>query len=157
MLTTALWGVSYPLIKEMIVIYPPCTLAALRLVFALAVLVPILLLQGRRPRITRTAILLGSSGVAAYQVLQNTGMRDVSAGETVIVLYGATAVLTILLGWCVLGERCSILTGLALVASMAGVTLVVISPDQRNGLDFPIVGTGLILLSALTWAIYAVI
>ena len=112
-LTTALWGLSMPLTKSLMEVYQPCTLAVLRLAIALAVLLPVLFLQGKRPLITRESIVLGATGVALFQILQNTGMQSVSAGGSVIVLYGGVVMMTAILGRCVLGEQCSWRTALA--------------------------------------------
>ncbi|HET9658949.1 MAG TPA: DMT family transporter [Thermomicrobiales bacterium] len=153
--TAALWGASTPLVKQLVDTVPPCTLAAMRLAIALAVLLPVLALQGRRPRVGWTEVLLGLTGVAASQVLQNLGMAHMPAGPAVIVLLAGTVVLTTGLGWAVLGERCSLPVMLAMVGCAAGVALVAVAGG--GALAFPIEGMLLILGSAGAWAIYAVL
>jgi drug/metabolite transporter (DMT)-like permease len=153
--TAALWGASTPLVKQLVDTVPPCTLAAMRLAIALAVLLPVLALQGRLPRVGWTSVLLGLTGVAASQVLQNLGMAHMPAGPAVIVLLAGTVVLTTGLGWAVLGERCSLPVMLAMVGCAAGVALVAVAGG--GALAFPIEGMLLILGSAGAWAIYAVL
>src|SRR5215204_3649872 len=75
----AMWGLSMPLAKSLVDVYEPCTLGALRLVIALGVLLPILLMQGKRPLISRETLFLGVTGVTLVQIFQNTGLQSVSA------------------------------------------------------------------------------
>src|SRR5215218_1262057 len=117
----ALWGSSAPMVKQLIDTFPPCTLAALRLGIAVAVLLPVLLVQRRRPRFNREAVALGLSGVAAFQLLQNFGMERMPAGTAVVTVLGASVVLSALLGWVVLGERCSMPMMLAMTGCGIGV------------------------------------
>ncbi len=156
-LTTALWGLSYPLTKDLVAVYPPGQLAALRLAIALGVLLPVLLWQGRRPVFSRCSIALGLTGVAMYQLLQNTGMQSVSAGGSVIVLYGAIVILSALLGRCVLGEACSKLVLGALAISAAGVGLVANQSTGDAEVGWPVVGVALLVAAAGAFAVYAVI
>lgn len=153
--TTALWGVSYPLIKQLVDTIPPCTLAVLRLAIALAVLIPVLLVQGRRPRIGRAALWLGLTGVGAFQLLQNYGMAQMPAGTAVIVLFGSSVALTTGLGRVVLGEPCSTAMAMALLGCLAGVGLV--ARETGGGTTFPLTGLLLIVAAALAFSIYAVL
>jgi drug/metabolite transporter (DMT)-like permease len=153
--TAALWGASTPLVKQLVETVPPCTLAAMRLVIALAVLLPVLMVQGRRLRLSRTSILLGLTGVAAAQGLQNIGMAQVPAGPAAVVFLAGTVVLTTLLGWVVLGERCSLPVMLAMAGCGVGVAMVALA--NSGALAFPLEGMALILASAGAWAIYAVL
>ena len=154
--TAALWGMSAPMIKQLIDTFPPCTLAALRLSIAVAVLVPMLALQGRRPRFGRPAILLGLSGVAAAQIIQNFGMERIAAGSAAVVFMAASVVITSLLGWVCLGERCSPIVMLAMLGCGIGVTLVAMAGSGSN-VAFPVIGLLLIVGSAAAWSVYAVI
>src|SRR5215207_9987542 len=99
----ALWGASAPMVKQLIDTFPPCTLAALRLGIAVAVLLAVLAVQGRRPRFSREAVALGISGVGAFQLLQNFGMERMPAGTAVVTVLGAQVILAGLLGWVALG------------------------------------------------------
>ena len=138
--TTALWGASYPMIKQLIDVFPPCTLGVLRLAIALAVLLPVLVIKGGRPHFGRASVLLGITGVGAFQLLQNYGMERMPAGSAVIVLFGSAVVFTTVLGWVLLGEACSTPMVVALLGSGAGVVLVTIGSGGQIG--FPLVGSG---------------
>ena len=105
---------------------------------ALAVLLPMLLLQGWPAEFRQGSVLLGITGVAAFQLLQNFGMERMPAGSSVIVLFGSSAIFTTVLGWVLLGERCTMPMVLALLGSGAGVVLVAIGAGGEIG--FPLVG-----------------
>ncbi len=152
---TAFWGASAPMVKQLMDTFPPCTLAALRLAIAIAILAPVLLVQGRRPRFSRESVALGISGVAAFQVLQNFGMEQMPAGPAVVTVLAGTVVLTALLGWAVLGERCSLPVLVAMLGCGIGVALVVMTGGAA--LSFPVLGLGLLVASAFAWAVYSVI
>jgi DME family drug/metabolite transporter len=152
--TAALWGASTPLVKQLVDTVPPFTLAAMRLTIALAVLLPVLALQKRRPRVGWSSVLMGLTGVAAAQVLQNLGMARMPAGPAGVVLLAGTIAFTTLLGWCVLGERCSAPVLLAMIGCGIGVALVAV---VRGGGTLPIEGMALVLASAGAWAVYAII
>lgn len=153
--TAALWGASTPLVKQLVETVPPCTLATMRLAIALLVLLPVLAVQGRRPRFGWTSVLLGLTGVAASQVLQNLGMAQVPAGPAAVVMLAGTVVLTALLGWVVLNERCSLPVMVAMAGCGIGVALVAVA--NAGAMAFPIEGMLLMLGSAGAWAIYAVV
>ena len=153
--TAALWGASTPLVKQLVDTVPPFTLAAMRLTIALAVLLPVLLLQGRRLHVSRTSVLLGLTGVAAAQGLQNIGMERMPAGPAAVMFLAGTVVLTALLGRVALGERCSTPVMLAMVGCGAGTALVAVA--HGGALAFPLEGMLLILGSAGAWAVYTVL
>lgn len=156
-LTTALWGLSYPLTKDLVSVYPPCQLAAVRLAIALTVMLPILLARGKRPVFSRCSVLLGLTGVAVFQILQNMGMQSVSAGASVVVLYGAIVILSTVLGRCLLGERCSKGGIAALAITALGVGLVAFHTGGEATSQMPAVGMALIVAAAGAWAVFTVI
>lgn len=155
--TTALWGMSYPMLKDLMETLPPATLGVLRLAIALAVLLPLLLARGGRLQFGWPAVLLGATGVAAFQLFQNVGMTMMPAGTAVIVLFGSSIVFTALLGWIALGERPNLAILVAMAGSAAGVVLVTIGGDGGTGMDVPVLGVLAILASALAWSAFAVV
>jgi drug/metabolite transporter (DMT)-like permease len=154
--TTALWGASYPLIKQLIDTVPPSTLAVLRLLIALAVMTPVLLLAGKRPRIGWPSALLGVTGVAAFQLLHNFGIERMPAATALVLVFGASVILTTALGWVTLGESFSMPVLLSLLGSAAGVALVASGAGGAGG-GVSLGALVLVLLSALAWSVYAVL
>lgn len=155
--TTALWGASYPMIKQLMDTFPPCTLGVLRLAIAISVLLPVLVASGCRPQFGRASILMGITGVAAFQLFQNAGMADMPAGPAAIVLFGASVVFTMVLGSVLLGESLSRPLAIALVGSGAGVAIVAIGGSAGEVSGIPMVSLALVLASALCWSVFAVL
>jgi drug/metabolite transporter (DMT)-like permease len=153
----AMWGLSMPLTKSLVDVYEPCTLGALRLVIALCVFLPILLIQGRLPLISRETVLLGVTGVTLVQIFQNTGMQSISASGAVILLYGGVVIASVILGRVLLGESCTKLVAGALALSAVGVGVVAMNVKDQAGRGISLVGTALILGAALSFALYTVI
>lgn len=158
---TALWGTSFVATKAVLDHVPPITLAALRFVVALVVLLPLTLRTGRRPSLGRDAVLLGLTGMALFFACQNLGLRFASAGDAALVLNGGTPVLTTLLAVFVLRER---LVGARLIGTLAGVAgvlaLALLGSGQhaapRDG-PAAALGVGLLLLAATCGAIYTLL
>lgn len=157
---TALWGTSFVATKVVLVHVPPLTLAALRFVLALAVLLPLTLRAGRRPALGPDAALLGLTGMALFFVCQNVGLRFASVASAALVLNGGIPVLTALLAALLLRER---LAGARLVGTLAGLAgvlaLVLLGPGERAdapGGSAPL-GVGLLLLAAACAAAYTLL
>lgn len=148
----ALWGTSFVATKVVLDHVPPLTLAALRFVVALAVLLPLTLRTGRRPTLGLDAALLGLTGMALFFVCQNLGLRFASAGTAALVLNGGIPILTTLLAALLLRER---LAGARLVGTVAGVggVLALVLLGSGHGAASPggsvaALGVGLLLLAA---------
>lgn len=149
---TALWGTSFVATKVVLDHVPPLTLAALRFVVALLVLLPLTARTGRRPSLGREAALLGLTGMALFFVCQNLGLRFASAGSAALVLNGGIPILTTLLAAVFLHER---LAGARLAGTLAGVAgvlaLALVGPGQgtaSRGGPAGVLGVGLLLLAA---------
>lgn len=158
---TALWGTSFVATKVVLDHVPPLTLAALRFVVALVVLLPLTFRTGRRPSLGREAALLGLTGMALFFVFQNLGLRFASAGGAALVLNGGIPILTTLLAALVLRER---LVGTRLVGTLAGVAgvlaLVLLGSGPGTaspGGPFAALGVGLLLLAAAAAAVYTLL
>ncbi len=153
-----LWGTSFVATKPVLGEVPPMTLALLRVVVALAVLLPILRRSGRRPARGVGPALLGLSGTAVAIVCQNLGVGHAGAGDATVILGGGIPVLTLLLARLVLGERLGGRRLAALGLSLAGVASFVLlggggSPDAGGS----ILGAALLLLAAGSLALYNVV
>jgi drug/metabolite transporter (DMT)-like permease len=152
--TTLLWGSSFVAGKVVLEEVPPITLALLRFVVALAVLVPLLRWRGGRPIAGRNAALLGLTGMALFFICQNLGLRLTGATDATLINNGAFPVLTGLLAAAMLGERLGgrLLGGLSV--SVAGVVAVSLADHD---IGFSVLGDGLILASVACGALYVVL
>ena len=154
-----LWGTSLVATKPVLAAVPPLTLSLVRVVVALAVLLPLVRRAGRRPARGREAALLGLTGVALAIVCQNLGLRHAGAADASLILGGGIPVLTVGLAALVLRER---LTRRALAgagASLVGVATLVLIGDRggRDALAASLLGDGLLLAAALALAAHTVI
>jgi drug/metabolite transporter (DMT)-like permease len=154
-LVTAVWGVAFVGLKEVVAHGPPITLAGVRFVTGGALLVP---LARRRalapPPPERRLRALSWREVLLVALLQTTllyglgflGVQRTTAGASALLL-NINPVMVALLAWPMLGEPLSgsSLAGIAL--ALAGVATV----SVRSGLGSPL-GIALLLGGALAWA-----
>lgn len=143
-LTVLFWASAFPAIRAALAAFGPAEVAALR--FAVASLALGLYLAWARPALPSLADLprilaAGGLGIAAYNLLLNTGSRVVDAGTASFVVNTAP-VFTALLGAALLGERLRPLGWFGIGLSFAGVALIAVG---RGDMGF---GTGALLVLA---------
>jgi drug/metabolite transporter (DMT)-like permease len=150
-----IWGTTFVATKPLLDELPPATLATVRVMIALAVLVPILLMTGRAPALGRGPALLGVVGVACFFLLQNMGLDRTSATNGAL-LQSFVPVATVMLAFVALGEALSIRRMIALALSVSG-ALIIVGFDSGLGSSVSLMGDLLILASALVLAGYFVL
>ena len=150
-----IWGGSAAASAAALAHLPPLTLATMRVAVALAVLLPLLRRTGAQPATGRGVALLGLTGVVLFGACQNLGLRFADAATTAL-LGGAIPVLTALLAVPVLGERPGGRRLAGLLASLAGVAVVVLL-GTGGAPGAAAVGNLLPLASATAFAAYAVL
>ncbi|WP_203076048.1 DMT family transporter [Falsiroseomonas ponticola] len=124
--TVLLWASAFPSIRAALQAFPPAELAALR--FAVASLALGLHLAWARPALPGRADLprilaAGGLGIAAYNLLLNSGSRVVDAG-TASFLVNTAPVFAAILGAALLGERLRPWGWVGIGLSVAGVALI---------------------------------
>ncbi len=122
------WASAYPAIRAGMRVFSPGQLAALRFLVAAACFAGFALV--RRPTLPRggdagRAALAGALGIAAYNLLLNTGELRVSAGAASF-LINCMPVLSALLGVLFLGERLRGVGWMGVAVSFAGVSLIAV-------------------------------
>jgi len=154
-LVTAVWGVAFVGIKEVIAHGPPVTLAGTRFVLGGALLIP---LARRRallpPPPGRRLRALSGWEVLLVALLQTTalyglgflGVQRTTAGASALLL-NTNPVMVALLAWPMLGEPLGPASVAGIVLALAGVATVSI----HSGLGSPL-GIALLLGGALAWA-----
>ena len=150
-----IWGTTFVATKPMIERIPPLTIATGRFAVAVLVLLPVLWHLGRRPRLDRTAAQLGFTGVFLLYVTQNVGLEHTTASNGALI-HGGIPVLTALLAVVFLRERLEPRRLAGILASMAGVAIVVLVGNSTQ-IGLSLLGDLLLLLSALALAGYLVI
>jgi drug/metabolite transporter (DMT)-like permease len=154
-LVTAVWGVAFVGLKEVVAHGPPLTLAGARFVLGGALLVPLARRRallppppGRRlrPLSGREIALVGLLQTTVLYGLGFLGVQRTTAGASALLL-NTNPVMVALLAWPMLGEPLdrSSLAGLGL--ALAGVAAV----SVRSGLGSPL-GVALLLGGAAAWA-----
>jgi drug/metabolite transporter (DMT)-like permease len=154
-LVTAVWGVAFVGIKEVIAHGPPVTLAGARFVLGGGLLVPLVRRRamlppppGRRlrPLQGREVLLVALLQTTALYGLGFLGVQRTTAGAAALLL-NTNPVMVALLAWPMLGEPLSPASVAGIVLALAGVATVAV----HSGLGSPL-GVVLLLGGALAWA-----
>lgn len=151
-----LWGCNWPIIKLGLADLSPLWFAAARLGLGAVCLFVLNAMAGRLrlpprgdlPVIASVALLQ----FAAFLGLAQTAMLYVPAGRSSVLAY-TTPMWVVPLAWIVLGEKLDRARWLSLALGISGI-VVLFSPfalDYRDAMG--LVGNGLLLLAALSWAV----
>jgi drug/metabolite transporter (DMT)-like permease len=150
------WAGNFIVVKSAVAVLPPVGFTFLR--FTLAATTLLLLLRWREgsiwlPRRDLLAICgLGAMGFGLYQILWTTGLQEVAAGDSALII-ASTPVLVALLA---VLARSDVLTPAKLgggIVSFVGVAVVIASGPGLS-LGGSLVGEGITLLAAICWSVY---
>ena len=175
LLASCLWGGMYVVSRAGFGLIPPVTLGALRVIIGGAALTLALWLAGRRnPKMAASspthpawtsrdrirAIALGGI-VAATIITQFVGTALASAHDGAL-LTTITPVFVVLLAWLLLGERPRWAVVVGMLLALVGVGIVVAAQTASGSggsasQEMALVGDGMLLLSALCWALFTVV
>jgi drug/metabolite transporter (DMT)-like permease len=154
-----IWGLNFPIAKAALAELSPLAFNALR--FPLAALTVFIALQLRGgtiwpDRADRLRVLgLGILGNVLYQQFFIFGLDNTRAG-TASVLLAATPILTALLSARMGHERIRRRTWIGVVATFAGIILVVTAGDDHPTGESRLLGDLLMLAASVSWALYTV-
>lgn len=151
------WGMNWPVMKIVVAEVPPWTFRTLCFLSAFVGLLGIAALRGQRlvpvggwGRITVVGLFTASLNSIPLML----GLAQLPAGRSVV-LYYTMPVWSVLLAAWLLGEPFTVRRVVGIVSGLVAVLLVAL-PVLR-GQDFPLGGVGLVLLSAMSWAIATVL
>jgi drug/metabolite transporter (DMT)-like permease len=153
-----IWSANFVVVKAAIEVVGPLTFTTAR--WAVAVVTLLLLARWRDGGIRSPGrywwplIGLGMLGFGAYQVLWTTGLTQITAGESALIIAAAPVVTTLLAG----AVRLDRLTAPKLAGALtafAGVAIVV-GAGTGLALGASLLGEALTLAAALLWAVYIV-
>ena len=151
-----LWAMNFIVVKSALAVLPPVGFTFLR--FAIASTTLLLLLRWREgsiglPRRDLIAICaLGALGFGIYQILWTTGLKQIAAGDSALII----ASTPVLVAFLAVVARSDVLTPGKLVGgivSFLGVAAVVASGEGLS-LSGSLAGEAITLLAAICWAIY---
>jgi O-acetylserine/cysteine efflux transporter len=152
---TAVWGVAFVGLKEVVAHGPPVTLAGARFVLGGLLVLPVLHRRTqtppppgrrRRPLRSREVLLVALLQTTALYGLGFLGIQRTTAGASALLL-NTNPVMVALLAWPMLGEALRGSTVLGIGLAVTGVATVAV----KSGLGSPL-GIGLLLGAALSWA-----
>ena len=154
----SIWGGMYVVSKVVLVVIPPFSLLALRLILGVAVLVIVVVIR-KQPRLTSTQIrdsfLVGIVGYGISLGFQFVGTKLSTASNGSLVT-SATPAFVLLFAPLLLKEKTTLRGVIALVISSLGV-IAVIDPRTADLSSSLFLGNLSLLAAALTWALYSVL
>lgn len=150
------WGANWPIMKVGLAYIPPLTFGAARLALGSLCLFGVLFLSGglRRPGPGDLRIILSESilHMAAPLALMNLALLHVGAGRSSVLSFTTPLWVVPLAIFC-MGERLGPIQLFGVVVGLAGI-LVLFGPSALAWSDIDaVIGNGLLLVSALTWAV----
>jgi len=153
-----MWGGTFIATKMASAVFGTFTGAALRYVFALVLMIPMLYLQNRQAfRINRKQfvqlLILGFSGIFAYSFFFFTGLKHVKASHGALIV-ALNPVMVMVLSAAINKERIRPMRLVGILLSLSGTALVI---SRGNPADlFTMFGWGdaLMLGCPVSWAVY---
>jgi drug/metabolite transporter (DMT)-like permease len=151
--TIVLWASAFPAIRAALEGYSAAHLSVLRLLVAATALSVVAALRGIRfpaPRDVPAIAGVGLAGMAAYQVLLNSGERTVPAA-TASLIVNVSPVVSALVATALLGERLTRRGWLGIGIAFGGVTIIALTGEGGLRLS---AGALLVLGAAIAQAAY---
>jgi drug/metabolite transporter (DMT)-like permease len=154
LLTMTVWGSTFVVTKGLIELWPPFTLALVRVGTGTLVLLPLAIARHQRGSHLPwgTIWFMGSLGVTLYYLTFNLSMVYVSASQGALVQASIPA-MTALVAVVWLRERATAMRWLGIGLSVAGV-LIVFSGNGSTPGQSPLLGNSLMFASVVCWALY---
>jgi drug/metabolite transporter (DMT)-like permease len=159
LLMAVIWGVNFPIAKAALIELSPLAFNALRFPLAAATLWLALLFRGgsRWPDPADRLRVLGLAllGNFVYQQFFIFGLNNTRAGTAGVLLAG-TPILTALLSAAAGHEHVRARTWVGVVATFAGIVMVVLARGDHVGGEARLLGDLLMLAASCAWAVYTV-
>ena len=156
--TVVIWSANFVVAKAAVEALGPLTFTSIRYVVATATL--FLLVRWRLGPVRppgRTALVLiglGMLGFGGYQLLWSTGLTQITAGNSALIV-AVAPVLTVLLAGAVGMDRLTPPKLVGALVAFAGVA-VVVTAGRELSLGASLVGELLTLGAAVLWAVYTI-
>jgi drug/metabolite transporter (DMT)-like permease len=155
---SVIWGLSFLSTKVALAVMPPMTIAVVRFIISVAVLLPVALIRREKLRFELRDLpaLVGSGllGTTLYFLCENNGIKLITASESSLVI-ATIPVLTILVDRLVRKTRLGPRSYIGAVLSVAGVALIV--APSLGGAASPIEGFAFMGGAAVCWVAYALV
>lgn len=153
-LTMAVWGSTFVVTKGLIDLWPPFTVAFVRVAIGTLVLLPLAIARHQRGTSLPwgTIWFMGLLGVMLYYLTFNLAMVYISASQGALVQASIPA-MTALVAVVWLRERATALRWLGIALSVGGV-LIVFSGNGSAAGQATLLGNFLMFASVVCWALY---
>lgn len=159
-LTAAIWGGHYTVLKYGLRVMEPFTFSAIRMVSALIILALLALTVRDTPRPSLKDVgalmALGLIGNGLYQLLFMIGMTTTRAGIAALIIAASPAWVAII-GRITGRENVSPRAWMGIGLQLIGVACVVLSTHVLDGAKGAATGTILILVCGVLWSLYTVL
>jgi len=162
-LTMTFWGGTFVAGRMLAAELSPLTAASLRFILASAMLLTTILIRDRRlPGINKTQglalVLLGLTGVFAYNIFFFTGLQTVEAGRASMVI-AVNPVITAMLAMLFFKERSGLSRTAGMILAVCGALIVITKGNPAMLLQGDSVGEGelYIIGCVLSWSAYTLI
>jgi drug/metabolite transporter (DMT)-like permease len=154
LLPMVVWGSAFAVTKGLVELWPPFTLALVRVGVGTLVLLPVALARHQRGTHLPwgTIWFMGLVGVTLYYLTFNLAMVYVSASQGALVQASIPA-MTALVAVMWLRERATAMRWLGIALSVAGV-LIVFSGNSSAPGQSPLLGNSLMFASVVCWGLY---
>src|SRR5512136_3119778 len=161
LIAASIWGGMYVVSDAVLDVVPPATLVLMRYVIALPVLWIAARMSHTRgiqrvdwPRLALTAFI--GFGVSLLAQFAGTRLSTAAAGALIT---SATPAFIVLFAWWILHERASGRQWLGLGIATLGVLIVSLLDEQpaTDEATNPVLGNLLLIVAAVTWALYSVL
>ncbi|MEK6612328.1 MAG: DMT family transporter [Gemmatimonadota bacterium] len=159
LLMAAIWGINFSVVKVGMRYLEPLAFNGLRVALAAAVLLVIVRVQGLAlppRRQVLTLLGLGVLGNGLYQVFFVEGISRTRAGNASLVMAAGPALIAFM-GRFYGVEKVHLRGYMGIALSMVGIGIVMSGTAAAKIGDASVLGDGLILLAAATWAVYSVL
>ncbi len=158
LLVVAIWAGTFVATKIVLSEITPALSAVYRYIIASVILLMIDCHNPERigPKDYPLIVFLAATGVTFYYLLQHYGIKYTNATDAAI-LVSLSPVFIGVISWGLLGEKLKPAAGIGLALSFAGSILVITNGDFAvQSADNRLRGDVLILLTAVSWALYSV-
>ena len=159
-ITISLWGANYPFIKIAFAEMPPITMAFLRSLISLPLLISVAYYLNPNFKTLlknwKALLLLGIFGTVGYQLLQNYGLTYATASESSVLLNSDPIYIAILASF-YLKEKLDARKIAGIAIAFAGVSTIVLRGSGGFTLSSgAILGDLLAIGGAFSWALFSV-
>jgi len=157
----AIWGANFSVVKIAMETLSPMAFNAIRFTVATVIVLLAARIVGDDWRVDRhdagQLVILGLVGNTVYQLFFISGIARTTAGNSALML-GAVPVYVSLIGAATGLERLRWRGWLGCLIAFGGIVLIVVGSDQAVEVKGEsLLGTLLVLCSAITWAVYTVL